>query len=93
MRRYVTIAFAGVCIYLVYLFFFSNTSVIQRLAYQRTIDSLQTTLDQTTESVEYYRQLNHRLESDPQTIERVVREEHNMTAPGEEVFLAVPDSK
>lgn len=93
MRRYVTIAAIGVAAYLLYLFLFSENSVIRRLEYQRTIDSLQVTLQQTTDSVEYYRQLNHRLQSDPQAIERVVREEHNMTGPGEEVFIAIPEEK
>lgn len=93
MRRYVSLAVIAVTVYIGFLFFVGDYSVIKSFEYQRTIDSLQVTLTQTTDSVNHYHQLNRRLESDPEAVERVIREEHNMTAPGEEVYIAIPDSK
>ena len=39
------------------------------------------------DSVTYYRELNSRLESDPETMERVVREQYNMKRDNEDVFI------
>lgn len=87
MRRYISIASVLVIIYLVYLFFFSNNSVMQKIEYQRQIDSLRRELAATRDSVDYYHRLNVGLASDPRAIEQVVREEHNMNRPGEDVYL------
>jgi hypothetical protein len=36
----------------------------------------------------YYRALNHRMDNhDPEIIERIVRENHNMNLPNEDVYI------
>lgn len=90
MRRYMSVAALLVCAYIIYLFFFSTHSVMRRLEYQRVIDSLNTELSATRDSVAYYRHLNQQLSSDPVAVEQVVRERHNMNRPDEDVYLMTP---
>ena len=39
------------------------------------------------DSVDYYRELNRRLASEPEAMERVVREQYNMKREHEDVFV------
>ena len=39
------------------------------------------------DSLEYYRDLNRRLSTDPELMEQVVREQYNMNRPNEDVFI------
>ncbi|MDE6301547.1 MAG: hypothetical protein K2M19_07505 [Muribaculaceae bacterium] len=72
---------------LIYLTFFSEKSVSHRLEYQRIIDSLEIALQQERDTLNYYRDLNERLNTDPVLMERVVREQYNMKRENEDVFV------
>lgn len=72
---------------LVYLTFFSEKSVSHRLEYQTMIDSLETALQAERDTLEYYRDLNRRLNTDPVLMEQVVREQYNMKRENEDVFI------
>lgn len=91
LRRYGSVAALAVIGYFVYLLFFSSNSALRKFEYQRVIDSLEREVASTTDSVEYYRRLNERLRSDPRAVEQVVREEHNMNRPGEDVYIMEPE--
>lgn len=71
----------------VYLAFFSENSITQRMAYQQVIDSLSECLRLQQDSLEYYRDLNRRISTDPELMEQVVREQYNMNRRHEEVFI------
>lgn len=79
-----TVLIAAVC---VYMWFFSDTSVVKGLAYKKTIDSLQTCIKEQQDSLEYYRELNRRLSTDPALTEQVVREQYNMKRDNEDVYV------
>ena len=72
---------------LAYIAFFGDRSVTQRIAYQHIIDSLQVCLAQQQDSLEFYRDLNRRLNTDPQLMEQVVRERYNMKRPNEDIYV------
>lgn len=72
---------------LVYIVFFGDNSVARRVEYQRQIDSLEAEVAVVQDSVDRYRELNRRLDSDPEAMERVVREQYNMKREGEDVFV------
>jgi len=72
---------------LVYIVFFCESSVTQRIEYQRQIDSLSAEVAVVQDSVDYYRELNRRLASEPEAMERVVREQYNMKREHEDVFV------
>lgn len=87
LRRYVAVP-TLVCIgLLVYLTFFSENSITQKVEYQKTIDSLSACLRLQQDTLEYYRELNRRITTDPELMEQVVREQYNMNRPHEDVFI------
>ena len=72
---------------LVYIVFFGESSVTQRIEYQRQIDSLSAEVAVVQDSVDYYRELNRRLASEPEAMERVVREQYNMKREHEDIYV------
>ena len=72
---------------LTYLAFFSEKSLSHRIEYQHQIDSLEQALQQERDTLEYYRELNRRLNTDPELMEQVVREQYNMKRDNEDVFV------
>jgi len=87
IQRYMSLPTVAVLAVLVYIVFFGDSSVARRVEYQRQIDSLQAEVAAVQDSVDRYRALNARLASDPEAMERVVREQYNMKREGEDVFL------
>ncbi len=85
-----TIACVGVFLYLV---FYGENSVVQRMKYEHDIDSLRMELAAHRDTMLYYRELNRRLSSDPELMEQVVREQYNMQRQHEEVYIFEEDSK
>ena len=87
MKRYMSVSTLIVIGVLVYIVFFGDSSVARRVEYQQQIDSLRAEVELVQDSVNYYRELNRRLSSDPEVMERVVREQYNMKREGEDVFV------
>lgn len=87
LQRYMSLPTVAVLAVLVYIVFFGDNSVARRVEYQRQIDSLEAEVAVVQDSVDRYRELNRRLDSDPEAMERVVREQYNMKREGEDVFV------
>lgn len=87
VRRYLSVPTLVVLAIIVYLAFFGDNSISQRIVYQQTIDSLAECLAAQQDSLEYYRDLNRRLSHDPALMEQVVREQYNMNRPDEDVYI------
>lgn len=86
-KRYFSLLSIGVIAVVIYMIFFSDTSVTRKIEYQRVIDSLRTEVEITRDSMLHYKELNSRLTTDPEVMEQVVREQHNMKRPDEDVFV------
>ena len=86
-RRYFSLLTLGVIAVILYMIFFSDTSVLKKIEYQRIIDSLRTEVEINRDSMLYYTNLNSRITTDPEVMEQVVREQHNMKRPNEDVFI------
>ena len=86
-RRYFSLLTLGVIAVILYMIFFSDTSVLKKIEYQRIIDSLRTEVEINRYSMLYYKNLNSRITTDPEVMEQVVREQHNMKRPNEDVFI------
>lgn len=87
VRRYIALPTILGLALIAYIVFFGDKSVTQRIQYQRTIDSLEQCLRAQQDSLEYYRDLNRRLSTDPELMEQVVREQYNMKRPNEDVYV------
>ena len=86
-RRYFSLLTLGVIAVILYMIFFSDTSVLKKIEYQRIIDSLRTEVEINRDSMLYYKNLNSRITTDPEVMEQVVRVQHNMKRPNEDVFI------
>jgi len=87
IRRYIALPTVLGLALIAYIVFFGEKSVTQRIKYQQTIDSLELCLRQQQDSLNYYRELNKRLSTDPALMEQVVREQYNMKRPNEDVYV------
>lgn len=87
LRRYLSIPTVACILFMLYVFLFGEASVVQRVEYQRVIDSLDRRLEQQYDTLRYYTDLNKRLSTDPELMEQVVREQYNMNRPNEDVYI------
>lgn len=90
-KRYFSIITIAVIGAVVYMIFFSDTSVRKKIEYQHRIDSLRTEVEITRDSMLYYKELNSRLTTDRDIMEQIVREQHNMKRPNEDVYVFTKD--
>lgn len=86
-RRYITAMAVIVIAFVAYTMFIQDNSLFRYMNYSNTIDSLRTEIKNCTDTMNYYHELNSRLSTDPEVMERVVREQHNMNHEGEDVYI------
>lgn len=86
-RRYITMMGIIVLAFVAYTMFIQDNSLFKYMSYQRTIDSLKVEIDNYTDTMNYYHQQNSQLSTDPELMERVVREQYNMNRPNEDVYI------
>lgn len=84
---YVVCIAVAVVVLGVYMSFFGESSIVKAISYQKTIDSLENCIQQQQDSLNYYRDLNRRINSDPSLTEQVVREQYNMKRDNEDIFV------
>lgn len=77
----------GVAGILVFLLFFTDTSVQATYHYERQVEQLQQELKNENDSLNYYRSLNRRLATDPNTLEQLARERYHMQRQNEDVYI------
>lgn len=70
-----------------FVMFFNDNSVMNTYEAEREIDRLETIIRQEEDTLNYYRRLNASLDTDRATMERIVREQHHMQHPDEDVYL------
>lgn len=87
LKRYFSAVTLVVIAGITYMIFFSDTSIMKKIEYQQVIDSLEHEVAVTRDSIDYYKDLNRRLTSDPEVMEQVVREQHNMKRADEDVYV------
>lgn len=86
-RRYVRVGTLMGLAFVVFMLFFNDHSMARGMELNATIDSLQREIESMRDTAAYYQDLNQKLTTDPETMERVVRENYNMKRPGEDVFV------
>lgn len=86
-KRYMSMLTILALVLVGYIMFFSESSVTNQIEREQIIDSLRAEIEICNDSTEYYRELNSRLTNDPEEMERIVREYHNMNHPDEDVYV------
>ncbi|MDE5726037.1 MAG: septum formation initiator family protein [Duncaniella sp.] len=67
--------------------FFNENSLLTSIEQERRIEDLKARISEATDSLVYYRDLNRSLNTDKETMERIVREQHHMQHPDEDVYI------
>ncbi len=86
-RRYISVTFIIVVAFVCIVLFFNENSVIKSMEYNDRITELKKEIKSNRDTLEHYNRLNHALETDPETMERIVRENYHMQRPNEDVFI------
>lgn len=86
-RRYVSLLSIVVILFLSYMLLSQDRSIYSYMDNARVIDSLRTEIRNAADTVRLYQELNSKLTSDPELMEKVVREQYNMAREGEDVYV------
>jgi septum formation initiator len=86
-RRYISLPLIVAVGYIVFVLFFNENSYSRSAELQDEIDRLHAEIKENNDTMLYYLQLNRSLDTDPQTLERIVREKYHMQRPNEDVYI------
>lgn len=87
LKRYVSLSLLVVLGFIAFVLFFNDNSVAKSYDYAAQIRELEGEIAQYEDTLRYYQELNRRLDSDPQELERIVREHYHMQRPSEDVYI------
>lgn len=86
-RRYFSFTLLGVAAAVVFVVFLNDNSLMRTHELESEIERLQAEIRDYRDTLTHYQQLNTRLETDAQTMEKIVREQYHMQRTGEDVYL------
>lgn len=86
-RRYLSVTFLILIAFIVIVLFFNDNSFVKSVEYTSRINELREEIRQNEDTLRYYQRLNHALDTDPETMERIVRENYHMQRENEDVYL------
>lgn len=86
-RRYISLNFLTMCGIIIYLCFFNDNSVTDMYRYQQEIDTKRAEIKSNLDTIRYYETMLERLRTDPETMERIVREQYHMQRPNEDIYI------
>ncbi len=86
-KRYLSYTFVIVVLFIVYVLFFNENSIIQSYRYTQEIKRLKAEIKECSDTINYYRQLEKRLTDDPEMMEAVARERFRMQGYNEDVYV------
>ncbi|WP_289854696.1 septum formation initiator family protein, partial [uncultured Duncaniella sp.] len=83
-RRYLSFTLLAALVVLAVVLFFNENSLVHTIDQEQRISELKAQIEDATDTLEYYRDLNNSLRHDRETMERIVREQHHMQHPDED---------
>lgn len=89
-RRYISVTFIIVLAFVGFVLFFNENSVMRSFELNQRINELELEIQDNRDTLIYYQNLNRALNTDPETMERIVRENYHMQRPNEDVYIVVP---
>lgn len=89
-RRYISVTFVIVLAFVFFVLFFNDNSVMHSFELNQRINELELEISENEDTLQYYRQLNRALNTDAETIEKIVRENYHMQRPTEDVYIIQP---
>ncbi len=89
VRRYVSWTLLLIVAGVLYVLVFNENSYSRKIELNEQIAVLEAQIKEATDTMVYYRDLNSRVMTDRDMMERIVREEFHMVRPNEDVYIFV----
>lgn len=86
-RRYISPTLLVSLAVIAVVLFLNDNSLMRTYQYQSEIAQLKSEILQYRDTLQYYESLNNSLETDGETLERIVREQYHMQRPNEDVYI------
>lgn len=86
-HRYISGMLLAVVAFVLFVLFFNDNSIMKSYEYSQEIERLKAEIKANEDSITHYVNLNKSLETDPETMERIVRERYHMQRQGEDVYV------
>lgn len=86
-RRYISLTLVAIVAYIVFMLFFNENSIMKSFELNDEIASLRAEIKDNSDSLMHYNTLLQRLNTDPETMERIVREYYHMQRDNEDVYI------
>lgn len=80
----------AVLAFVAYVLFFNDNSVMKNMEYAAQIRDLKEQIAMYEDTLQHYAALNHRLDTNPAELERILREKHHYQRQSEDVYIFVP---
>lgn len=87
VRRYIRPGFMITASVIAFVLFFNDNSLLTTYEHEQEIDRLKAEISECRDTLMYYEALNRALDTDVETMERIVRERYHMQRPTEEVYV------
>lgn len=86
-RRYITFPLIVAVAFIVFVLFFNENSYSRSAELQAEIERLEAEIKVNTDTMHHYRALYMSLNTDPSSLERLVREKYHMQRINEDVYV------
>lgn len=87
LRRYFSITLAAVVAFVMFVLFFNENSFMRNVELKREIEALKAEIRDNEDTLRYYQDMLEKLNTDRETMEKIVREQYHMQRPSEDVYV------
>ena len=87
LRRYIRPGFVVTAAVIMVVLFFNDNSLLTTYEHDKEIDRLRAEIKECRDTLLHYEALNRSLDTDVETMERIVRERYHMQRPTEDVYV------
>lgn len=87
IKRYFSLPLLAVLAFVTYVLFFNDNSMQKSMEYAAEIRKLEHKIVMCEDTLQHYDALNRRLNTSPEELERIVREQYHMQRPSEDVYI------
>ncbi|MDE7408256.1 MAG: septum formation initiator family protein [Muribaculaceae bacterium] len=87
IKRYISLTLLLVVGFTVYILFFNENSYAQRAELDAEVQRLKNEIQANRDTMLYYQELQRKLDTDRETMEKIVREHYHMQRESEDVYV------
>lgn len=87
IKRYISLTLLLVVGFTVYILFFNENSYAQRAELDAEVQRLKHEIQANRDTMLYYQELQRKLDTDRETMEKIVREHYHMQRESEDVYV------